>query len=412
LKEGDKMQQLPLANIRVLDFTQVRVGPQFTQWLAVMGAEVIRVETKTRPESFKMTNNPGNITAPVKYRVGYFASLNYSKQSITINMKSPKSFEIIKDLLKHIDIVAENFRTGVMERWGMGYNDLKKINPGIILLSASGFGRTGPMKDEPAYAPVIDGFSGYSYVNGYPDGEPAEAGARGFSDSIAAYQGVFAVMAALYHRSKTGEGQFLDLSMSEADVALGPEAIIEYAVTGRVQQRLGNSDKHMAPHNIYRCLGEDNWIAIAVSNEKEWKGLCKAIGNPKWTKDNKFSDAAGRRTHKDELDALIETWTAKHDHYEAMKILQQAGVIAGASLKVEEFCSDPHIKERGFLIDIEYPDKSSIRRSALPFNLSGSGKGNYTHPPEAGENNRYVFGTIMGLSPEKIKELEKEQVIY
>ena len=406
------MQQLPLANIRVLDFTQVRVGPQFTQWLAVMGAEVIRVETKTRPESFKMTNNPGNITAPVKYRVGYFASLNYSKQSITINMKSPKSFEIIKDLLKHIDIVAENFRTGVMERWGMGYNDLKKINPGIILLSASGFGRTGPMKDEPAYAPVIDGFSGYSYVNGYPDGEPAEAGARGFSDSIAAYQGVFAVMAALYHRSKTGEGQFLDLSMSEADVALGPEAIIEYAVTGRVQQRLGNSDKHMAPHNIYRCLGEDNWIAIAVSNEKEWKGLCKAIGNPKWTKDNKFSDAAGRRTHKDELDALIETWTAKHDHYEAMKILQQAGVIAGASLKVEEFCSDPHIKERGFLIDIEYPDKSSIRRSALPFNLSGSGKGNYTHPPEAGENNRYVFGTIMGLSPEKIKELEKEQVIY
>jgi crotonobetainyl-CoA:carnitine CoA-transferase CaiB-like acyl-CoA transferase len=412
LKEGDKMQQLPLANIRVLDFTQVRVGPQFTQWLAVMGAEVIRVETKTRPESFKMTNNPGNITAPVKYRVGYFASLNYSKQSITINMKSPKSFELIKDLLKHIDIVAENFRTGVMERWGMGYNDLKKINPGIILLSASGFGRTGPMKDEPAYAPVIDGFSGYSYVNGYPDGEPAEAGARGFSDSIAAYQGVFAVMAALYHRSKTGEGQFLDLSMSEADVALGPEAIIEYAVTGRVQQRLGNSDKHMAPHNIYRCLGEDNWIAIAVSNEKEWKGLCKAIGNPKWTKDNKFSDAAGRRTHKDELDALIETWTAKHDHYEAMKILQQAGVIAGASLKVEEFCSDPHIKERGFLIDIEYPDKSSIRRSALPFNLSGSGKGNYTHPPEAGENNRYVFGTIMGLSPEKIKELEKEQVIY
>jgi crotonobetainyl-CoA:carnitine CoA-transferase CaiB-like acyl-CoA transferase len=359
-----------------------------------------------------MTNNPGNITAPVKYRIGYFASLNYSKQSITINMKSPKSFELIKDLLKHIDIVAENFRTGVMERWGMGYNDLKKINPGIILLSASGFGRTGPMKDEPAYAPVIDGFSGYSYVNGYPDGEPAEAGARGFSDSIAAYQGVFAVMAALYHRAKTGEGQFLDLSMSEADVALGPEAIIEYAVTGRVQQRLGNSDKQMAPHNVYRCLGEDNWIAIAVSNDKEWKGLCKAIGNPKWTKDNKFNDAAGRRTHKDELDALIETWTAKHDHYEAMKILQQAGVMAGASLKVEEFCSDPHIKERGFLVDIEYPDKSIIRRSALPFNLSGSGKGVYTHPPEAGENNQYVFGTIMGLSPEKIKELEKEQVIY
>jgi benzylsuccinate CoA-transferase BbsF subunit len=406
------MQQMPLKNIRVLDFTQVRVGPQITQWLAVMGAEVIRLETKFRPESFKMTNNPGNLTAPGKYRVGYFASLNYSKESITLNMRNPKALELVKELVKHIDIVAENFRTGVMEKWGLGYSDLKKINPGIILISASGFGRTGPMKDEPAYAPVIDGFSGYSYVNGYPDGEPAEAGARGFSDSIAAYQGVFAIMAALYHRAKTGEGQFLDLSMSEADVALGPEALIEYAVTGRVQGRLGNSDKHLAPHNVYRCRGEDNWVAIAVSNDKEWKGLCKAMGNPKWTKDARFADAAGRRAHNDELDALIETWTVKYDHREAMQILQAAGVIAGASLKVQEFCQDPHVKERGFLVDIEYPDKSTIRRSALPLNLSVTGKGNYTHPPEAGENNQYVFGKIMGLSAEKIRELEKEQVIY
>jgi len=406
------MQQMPLKNIKVLDFTQVRVGPQITQWLAVMGAEVIRLETKFRPESFKMTNNPGNLTVAAKYRVGYFSSLNYSKESITLNMRNPKALELVKELVKHIDIVAENFRTGVMEKWGLGYNDLKKINPGIILISASGFGRTGPMKDEPAYAPIIDGFSGYSYVNGYPDGEPAEAGARGFSDSIAAYQGVFALLAALYHRSKTGEGQFLDLSMSEADVALGPEALIEYAVTGRVQGRIGNSDKHLAPHNVYRCLGEDNWVAIAVSNDKEWQGLCKAMGNPKWTKDARFTDAAGRRAHKDELDALIETWTVKHEHQEAMQILQAAGVIAGASLKVQEFCEDPHIKERGFLVDIEYPDKSTIRRSALPLNLSVTGKGNYTHPPEAGENNQYVFGKIMGLSAEKIRELEKEQVIY
>ena len=406
------MQQMPLKNIKVLDFTQVRVGPQITQWLAVMGAEVIRLETKFRPESFKMTNNPGNLTVAAKYRVGYFASLNYSKESITLNMRNPKALELVKELVKHIDIVAENFRTGVMEKWGLGYNDLKKINPGIILISASGFGRTGPMKDEPAYAPVIDGFSGYSYVNGYPDGEPAEAGARGFSDSIAAYQGVFALLAALYHRSKTGEGQFLDLSMSEADVALGPEALIEYAVTRRVQGRIGNSDKHLAPHNVYRCLGEDNWVAIAVSNDKEWQGLCKAMGNPKWTKDARFTDAAGRRAHKDELDALIETWTVKHEHQEAMQILQAAGVIAGASLKVQELCEDLHIKERGFLVDIEYPDKSTIRRSALPLNLSVTGKGNYTHPPEAGENNQYVFGKIMGLSAEKIRELEKEQVIY
>ena len=406
------MPKLPLENIRVLDFTQVRVGPQLTQWLAVMGAEVIRLETKLRPESFKMTGNPGNLTAPTKNRVGYFASLNYSKKSITINMKNQKAIDLIKDLIRHIDIVAENYRTGVMERWGMGYADLKKINPGIILISASGFGRTGPMKDEPAYAPVIDGFSGFSYVNGYPDGEPAEAGARGYSDSIAAYQGVFAVMAALYHRSKTGEGQFLDLSMSEADVAFAPEAVIEYAITGRIQERLGNSDKYMAPHGVYRCLGEDKWVAIAVANEKEWAALRQAIGNPEWTKDRKFGDMASRLINRDELDKLITNWTTKHDHYEAMQILQKAGVMAGASLKVEEFCEDPHIKERGAMVDIEYSDKTRLRRLALPWKLSDSGKGNYTHPPAAGEHNRYVFSELMGLSDEKIKELEQEQVIY
>ena len=145
-----------------------------------------------------------------------------------------------------------------MERWGMGYEDLKKINPGIIMCSASGFGRTGPMKDEPAYAPVIDGFSGYAHVNGYPDGEPAEAGARGFSDTIAAFHGVYAVLAALYHRSKTGEGQYLDLSMSEPEVAFAPEAMLEYAVKGRIKERMGNMDKSMAPHGAYDALEKTN----------------------------------------------------------------------------------------------------------------------------------------------------------
>jgi crotonobetainyl-CoA:carnitine CoA-transferase CaiB-like acyl-CoA transferase len=344
--------------------------------------------------------------------VGYFASLNYSKKSITLNMKDPKAIELVKKLLKQIDIVAENFRTGVIERWGLGYEDLKRINPGIIMCAVSGFGRTGPMKDEPAYAPVIDGFSGYAYVNGYPDGEPAEAGARGFSDSIAAFHGVYAVMAALYHRSKTGEGQYLDVSMSEAEVAFAPEAVIEYAVTGRVQERLGNSDRSMAPHNAYRCLGEDKWVAIAVSNDKEWADLCEAMGNPKWTKDSKFSDAESRRINKNELDTLIETWTAKLDHYEAMKILQKVGVMAGASLAVEELCEDPHIKERGFLVELEYPDKAKVRRLALPFNLSDSGRGYFEHPPAPGEHNRYVFGELMGMSDEEIKQLEKEEVLY
>jgi len=406
------MEKLPLSNIRVLDFTQVRMGPQVTQWLAIMGAEVIKVETKLRPEPFQNVGRPGRLTEPVRYRVGYFASLNYSKMSITINMKSPKAIGLVKNLLKHIDVVVENFRGGVMERWGLGYEDLKKTNPGIVVCSASGFGRTGPMKDEPAYAPVIDGLSGYAYVNGYPDGEPAEAGARGFADTIAAFHGAYAILAALYHRAKTGEGQFLDVSMSEAEVAFAPEANIEYAINGRMPGRMGNLDESMAPHGAYRCQGEDKWVAIAVANDEEWAGLCKAMGHPKWTKDSKFSDALSRWNNRSELDKLIETWTIKHGHYEAMEILQKAGVAAGASLNVEEVCTDPQLNERGFLVDIEYPDKSMIRRLAFPWKLSDSGRGVYTHPPEAGDQNEYVFKKIMGLSDAEIKRLEAEKVIY
>ena len=406
------MEKLPLSNIRVLDFTHVRMGPQITQWLAIMGAEVIKVETKVRPEPFQNVGRPGRLTEPVRYRVGYFASLNYSKMSITINMKSPKAIELARDLIKHIDIIVENFRGGVMERWGLGYDDLKKINPGIIVCSASGFGRTGPMKDEAAYAPVIDGLAGYAYVNGYPDGEPAEAGPRGFADTIAAFHGAYAILAALYRRSTTGEGQFLDISMVEAEVAFAPEALIEYAINGRVRGRMGNVDESMAPHGVYRCKGPDKWVAIAVANDEEWASLCKAMGHPKWTKDARFSDALSRWNNRNELDALIETWTTKHSHYEAMEILQKAGVAAGASLNVEEVCENPHLNERGFLVDIEYPDKSMIRRLAFPLMLSGSGRGVYTHPPEVGDQNNYVFKEIMGLSDEKIKQLEAEKVIY
>lgn len=406
------MQKLPLSNIRVLDFTQVRMGPQLTQWLAVMGAEVIKVETKLRPESFKMVGIPGKLTAPILNRVGYFASLNYSKKSVTLNMKNPKAIELVKKLITHIDIVAENYSTGVLDRWGLSYAELKEMKHDIIVCSASGFGRTGPMKDELAYAPVIDGFSGYAFDNGYPEGEPAEAGARGFADSIAAHYGVFAVLAALYYRSKTGKGQYLDVSMTESELAFAPESVLEYIINGRVRGRKGNRDVAMAPHNCYRCKGSDTWVAIAVSNDEEWAGLCKALGNPEWVKDSKFSDTLRRWENQNEMDSLIENWTIERDHYEAMRILQAAGVMAGASLKIEELSEDPHLRERGFLIEFEYPDKTKVRRLASPFNLSDSGKGNYTHPPELGEHNNYVFGELMGMSDEEIRRLEQERVIY
>jgi benzylsuccinate CoA-transferase BbsF subunit len=315
-------------------------------------------------------------------------------------------------MLKHFDVVAENFRTGVMDKWGIGYEDLKKIKPDIIFISGSGFGRTGPNKEVPAYAPIVGGFSGYAFENGYPDGEPAEPGCRGWTDTIAAEQGSFAILAALYHRNMTGEGQYLDLSMTESELAFAPESMIDYSMNKRTHGRMGNLDQSMAPHNAYRCKGDDKWVAIAVSDDQEWAGLCKTMKNPKWTKDAKFGDALSRWQNRDEMDRLIENWTTRQDHIEAMKLLQKNGVTAGASLNMEEVCENEQLKERGYLVDIEYRDKSTIRRLAFPWKLSESGRGVYTAPPEVGDQNNYIFKELMGMSDEEIKKLVDEKVIY
>jgi crotonobetainyl-CoA:carnitine CoA-transferase CaiB-like acyl-CoA transferase len=352
------------------------------------------------------------LTEKLPYRVGYFASLNYSKMCISLNMKDPRTIELVKKMLKHFDVVAENFRTGVMEKWGIGYEDLKKVKPDIIFISGSGFGRTGPNKEVPAYAPIVGGFSGYAFENGYPDGEPAEPGCRGWTDTIAAEQASFAILAALYHKANTGEGAHLDLSMTESELAFAQESMIDYSMNGRTHGRLGNLDESMAPHNAYRCKGADKWVAIAVSNDEEWAGMRKAMGNPKWAKDAKFSDALSRWQNRDELDRLVENWTTQHGHMEAMELLQKAGVPAGASLNIEEVCENPQFKERGFLLDIEYPDNSTIRRLAFPYLMSETGRGIYTRPPEVGDQNNYIFHDLMGMTEEEISSLVKEKVIY
>jgi len=175
---------------------------------------------------------------------------------------------------------------------------------------------------------------------------------------------------------------------------------------------VGNRDDIMAPYGCYRCRGEDKWVAIAVSSDEEWVAFCNAIGHPDWSRKEEFSDVLVRWKNQDELDRLIGEWTINHDHYEVMQALQKAGVMAGASLKVEEVADDPHLKENGFLVDIEYPDKTKLRRTGLPWRLSDTPKGNYRYCPSLGEHNDYVFGELLGISKEEIKRLEEEKVIY
>ncbi|MFC1986941.1 CaiB/BaiF CoA transferase family protein [Chloroflexota bacterium] len=407
------MQKLPLEGIRVADFTQARGGSHFTEWLGIMGAEVIKIETKTRPDLFRIALVPGrpDLSEGLN-QSNAFAAFNFGKKSINLNMTKPKAQELAKKLVKECDIVADNFGGPVMERWGLGYSGLKELKPDVIAISLSGWGKAGPYPDRPAYAPIIDAFSGFLFANGHIGSPPRIVGSIGWCDSVSAEYGVFAVMAALYHRSKTGEGQYIDISMIEASIASAPELALNYTINQKVMERVGNRDEIMAPHGCYRCKGDDKWVAIAVSSDAEWFALCDVMGNPEWTRREEFSDALSRWKNQDELDRLIGEWTVNYTHHEVMEMLQGAGVMAGASIDIEEMATDPQLKARGVLVEMEHPVMKKIVRIGMPFKLSESPRGNYLPAPLIGEHNDQVFGELLGLPIDEIRQLEEEQVIY
>jgi len=406
------MQKLPLEGVRIVDFGQMWAGPHVTQWLVVMGAEVIKVETSIRLDFMRNVGIPPGLQDKAPNVGSAFASLNYGKKSITLNMNQPKARELIKELIKISDVVTENFGGPVLERWGLSYEEIKKLKQDIIVYAGSGYGRTGPHKERPSYAEIVEAFDGSSSVNGYPGGGPNTLGVSPWTDGTQAMHGALAIMAALYHRSKIGEGQYIDAAMIEGSANFLGELVMGYVMNGSVGEPMGNRDSIMAPHGCYRCQGEDKWVVIAVSGEEEWQAFCNVIGNPDWTKKEEFSDELSRCKNQDELDRLVAEWTKQHDHYEVMEMLQKAGVTAGASLGVKELVEDPHLNERGFFIEMEHPVLGKLRCAALPWRLSDSPKGNYHYAPLLGEHNDYVFGELLGLPKEEIEQLKEEKVIH
>ena len=406
------MQKLPLEGIRIMDFGQMWAGPHVTQWLVVMGAEVIKVETSVRLDFMRMVGTPPSLRDKAPNSGSGFACLNYSKKSITLNMNQPRAVELAKELVKISDVVTENFGGPVLERWGLGYSELKKLNPDIIVYAGSGYGRTGPHKERPSYAEIVESFDGSTSVNGYPGGEPNTVGVSPWTDATQAMHGAFAILAALYHRSKTGEGQYIDAAMIEGSANFLGELVMDYIMNGRIGERVGNRDNIMAPHGCYHCQGEDEWVTIAVSNDKEWKAFCNAIGNPEWTKKEEFSDELSRWKNQDELDNHVEEWTRKHNNYDVMEILQRAGVTAGASLSVQGVAEDTQLKEREFFVITDHPVMGKLPYAKLPWRLSNTPVGNYNYAPLLGEHNNYVFGELLGLSKEEIAQLVEEKVIH
>ena len=397
------MQELPLTGVRVLDFMQMWAGPHVSEWLSVAGAEVIKVETSLRLDQQRQRNPPNGS--------GGFAALNYGKKSVTLNMNQPEAIELAKRLAKISDVVTDNFGGPVMDKWGLGHEALRRIRPDIVVYTGSGYGRTGPHKELPAYAEIISAYDGSTAINGYPGGGPNTVGFNAWNDGAQATHGVFAILSALYHRSRTGEGQYIDAAMIEASVNFQGELIMDYTINGRIGERVGNRDAVCAPHGGFRCKGEDEWVAIAVSGDQDWKAFCGVLGNPEWTKSEDFADELSRWKNQEELNSHIEEWTKQHGHAEVMDLLQKAGVAAGAGWCTPELLDDPQLKYRDFFVKAGHPVIGDAELPGIPWHLSDSPRGNYRHSPLLGEHNAYVFGELLSIPEDEIKRLVEKKVI-
>ena len=403
-----------LKGIRVLDLTMVFAGPVSSRVLASLGAEVIKIESAIRPDVFTRgnvypENDPG--TDPWN-RGSLFHSLNAGKLGITLNLGSDKGREIFKKLVKISDVVMENYSPRVMENWGLGYDELKKIKPDIIMASMSGLGHTGPLHDFYMYVPGMEGMSGLTHMTGYPD-EPPMLSGFSYGDWTSGGTSSAAILIALFHKKSTGQGQFIDLAGREALIANVGNIIMDYTMNQRVQERMGNDQPYLAPHGCYRCKGDDNWINIAVENDPQWTGFCGVIGNPDWCQQEKFGNSLNRWKNRSELDKLVEGWTINQDKFTASEQFQKAGVPAGAVLTIKEVNLNSHLIDRGFFDIIDHGEGVGKRPipAQIPAKFNNIEKFVPARAPRFGQDNHYVFGELLGISNEDIAALEAEKII-
>ena len=384
---------LPLEGTRVIEFTTAWVGPGCGLMLAEMGAEVIKIDNPTLPDLHRRIP-PFAEGKPGLNRGGWFAVYNRGKKECILDLKQPEGVETAKRLVKISDIVVTNFAPRVMDNLGLGYSVLKEVKPDLVMVSASGYGATGPDKDSLAYGAILEAYAGMDSLIGYPGGPPQGCGLP-ISDHTAATLSAFAVLAALHYRDLTGEGQFIDLSEVEGLLACMPEAIMEFTMNGRLPQAKGNRDDVMAPHGCYRCQGEDKWVAIAVSNDDEWKALCQAMGKSELVTDERFENGANRLQNQDDLDKIISGWTAKQTPIDVMTELQKVNVAATPVYNAEEVYGDPHLRARGVFVALEQPETGERELPGVFAKLSMTPGAVRGREPLLGEHTDWVLKELL-----------------
>ena len=397
---------LPLEGLRVLDFGRVWAGPFLTRYLAELGADVIKIETSLLPDREQATASPS-----MSFN---FAEINRSKRSVTLNTTSPEGVRLFKELVRNADVVVENFRAGVMDGWGLSYDALKEVNPGVILVSMPGYGTTGPYSPYLSYGQTLLAFTGLMYLWGHPESEERTRPKGAFPDFIVAAHGAYAILSALEHLDKTGKGQRIEMAQVESLTSTMGEAFMDYFINGRVRKPQGNFNPNSAPHDLFPCLGEDAWCAIVCDTDDHWKALCGVAGEDQpWTQDERYATLAGRLEHLADLNAAIGGWTQEFTPRQVMRLLQQADVPAGIVSTAEDLYYDPQLRDRGFLVNIDHgPVFGVLDQPGVTVHLSETPSHPTGRLPDLGEHNQAVFGDMLGLSAEEIKRLQDEKVLY
>ena len=402
------VKRLPLAGVRVLDLGQFIAIPFCTLWLAWLGAEVIVIESRRRMTSRSAPpfapGLEGNADAS-----GYFNLLYSGKKSVTVDMTTPAGRELVRRLAGVVDVMVDNFSTGVLEKLGLGYDVVGADNPRLIAVSCGAFGRSGPMKHARGLHSAVNLFSGVADVTGYAGGEPRILGGV-LPDPLSGTYANFAIHAALHHRDRTGCGQFIDLAMYEAMMTLIPEAVIDFSVNDRDPARIGNRDRANAPHGIYRCRAADTWVAISVGNEVDWASLCRAAGRPQWLGDPRFVDAAARLAHVGDLDLALAEWTRTMDPDRVTQVLQAQGVAAGPVVRCDQLLDDERLIQRGTVITTEHPTVGVRRQLGLPWRMDTAGQV-YRRAPLLGEHTREILTDLLGVSGNEFARLEADGVL-
>jgi len=397
----------PLEGLRVVDLTAFWAGPFATAYLAAMGADVVKVESIQRPDGMRFAGAAGR--EPLWEWSPIFAGANPGKRAVTLRLDDADGRALLERLIEGADVVIENYSARVVENFGLGWERIRTLNRRAIMVRMPAFGLSGPWRDRPGFAMTVEQASGLAWITGYRD---LPLVVRGACDPVGGMHAVFALLAALEHRRRTGEGQLVEVPLLEVALNIAAEQVIERSAYGRLLGRDENRGPCAAPQGLYRCADPDELVALAIATDAQWRALGRLMGDPEWIRSPELASASGRRRAHDFIDERIEAWLLQHPRDAAVALLLEAGIPAAAAINAHFVMPNPQLEHRRFFQTLEHPVTGPTRYPGFPMRFSGLGTPPLRSPPPTlGQHNDEILGGDLGLTPEELARLREAQVI-